>query len=100
MLRRAMASLDINSKLRMNSGYEIPILGYGVSARLQLKWIYAKFLSRSTKRKSNLVGLEWHGHDAYWLWRPPNECEAVVKNALKTGYRHVSFLSYNENNRH
>ena len=32
MLRgRAMASLDINSKQRMNSGYEIPILGYGVS---------------------------------------------------------------------
>lgn len=25
-----MAKLDINSKLRMNSGYEIPMLGYGV----------------------------------------------------------------------
>lgn len=26
-----MAGLTINSKLKMNSGYEIPILGYGVS---------------------------------------------------------------------
>jgi hypothetical protein len=26
-----MAKLDINSKLKMNSGYDIPILGYGVS---------------------------------------------------------------------
>lgn len=25
-----MARLDINSKVRMNSGYEIPLLGYGV----------------------------------------------------------------------
>jgi len=28
---RAMADLTINSKLRMNSGFEIPVLGYGVS---------------------------------------------------------------------
>lgn len=25
----AMAKLDINSKVKLNSGYEIPILGYG-----------------------------------------------------------------------
>ncbi len=30
-LDRAMAPLSINSKLRMNSGHEIPVLGYGVS---------------------------------------------------------------------
>lgn len=27
-----MVDLTINSKLRMNSGFEIPILGYGVSS--------------------------------------------------------------------
>jgi hypothetical protein len=26
-----MATLTIDSKLRLNSGYEIPVLGYGVS---------------------------------------------------------------------
>ncbi|PQE30455.1 Aldo keto reductase protein [Rutstroemia sp. NJR-2017a WRK4] len=30
-----MAPLDINSKLKMNSGYEIPILGYGASDSFQ-----------------------------------------------------------------
>lgn len=25
-----MSKLDINSKVRMNSGYDIPVLGYGV----------------------------------------------------------------------
>ena len=27
----AMTKFDINTKYRMNSGYEIPVLGYGVS---------------------------------------------------------------------
>jgi hypothetical protein len=31
---RAMADLTINSKLRMNSGFEIPVLGYGVGGQL------------------------------------------------------------------
>jgi hypothetical protein len=33
--RTAMAKLDLNSKYKMLSGYEIPVLGYGVSLHSQ-----------------------------------------------------------------
>ena len=32
----AMAGLDVNSKVRMNSGYEMPVLGYGVGLWSQI----------------------------------------------------------------
>jgi len=90
-----MANLSINSKFRMKSGYEIPILGYGVrfnaySGRLSLIYI----LCRSIKRM-----LKWNFRKFLDLIRstnrPASECEAVVKKAFDVGYRHVSmfFLS-------
>ena len=30
-----MAKLDLQSKYKMLSGYEIPVLGYGVSSQIQ-----------------------------------------------------------------
>ncbi|KAL3422053.1 aldo-keto reductase [Phlyctema vagabunda] len=60
----AMANLTIKSKVRMNSGYEIPVLGYGVGGSIR-----------------------WEGshtdHD------PADICEAVVAHAFEKGYRHV-----------
>jgi hypothetical protein len=51
---RAMADLTINSKLRMNSGFEIPVLGYGVGGQLIsliefADWLY---VNRYIKRMS------------------------------------------------
>jgi len=38
-----MPKLDINSKLPLASGYEIPILGFGVSALSQLNPEWPKY---------------------------------------------------------
>jgi hypothetical protein len=65
-----MATLDINSKLRMNSGYEIPVLGYGVSfssrSCLMTEWYVdrrLRFIKRKTKSyefvRVELVGADW-----------------------------------------
>jgi hypothetical protein len=53
-----MAGLDINSKVRMNSGYEMPVLGYGVSVRFNSLWPDAYFMFRSIKRKMSLAVAE------------------------------------------
>ena len=36
----AMTKFDINTKYRMNSGYEIPVLGYGVSVSAMFPSIF------------------------------------------------------------
>ena len=49
----AMTKFDINTKYRMNSGYEIPVLGYGVSVSAMFPSIFkssfysSAFLGRS-----------------------------------------------------
>ncbi|KAH9208720.1 aldo-keto reductase [Leptodontidium sp. 2 PMI_412] len=55
-----MSAITINSKLRMNSGFKIPVLGYGV------------VFQKADLGKS-----------------PANICGGVVTQALKAGYRHV-----------
>jgi hypothetical protein len=54
---RAMANLTLNSKLRLNSGHEIPILGLGVGGScMQFEnKITNLVFDRSGKRKSGLV---------------------------------------------
>jgi hypothetical protein len=44
-----MASFTINSKLRMNSGFDIPLLGYGVGALLRWKF-HVLIMSRYIRR--------------------------------------------------
>jgi hypothetical protein len=46
-----MAKLDINSTYRLNSGYNIPLMGYGVSLDLNLEC--APDLPRCIKRKES-----------------------------------------------
>ncbi|KAM3082330.1 hypothetical protein ACMFMF_001995 [Clarireedia jacksonii] len=64
-----MAKLDINSKLGMNSGYEIPILGYGVGIPVTECCGLLTEMLRSTK---------------------PDSAEGLVQKAFDAGYRHVS----------
>jgi len=62
---RAMADLTINSKLRMNSGFEIPVLGYGVGGQLISLTEFADWLyvNRYTKRMSETVQVVRIGAD-------------------------------------
>jgi hypothetical protein len=52
-----MANLTINSKLRMNSGYEIPILGYGVCEQIERIYHLVLIVTRSTRRMRAIVGI-------------------------------------------
>ena len=52
-----MVGLDINSKVRINSGYEMPVLGYGVSTRFNTLRLDTYFMFRSIKRKMSLAWL-------------------------------------------
>lgn len=85
--RNNMAPLTVNSKLRMNSGYEIPILGYGVgspnSSKQPTCWS-CKGLSNVRKQ------LYLAGYVLKIVSRPAHECEEVVAHSFKVGYRHVS----------
>ena len=88
-----MSKLTINSKIRMNSGYDIPILGYGVSRlTFPLKHIPSNAQTglpnvRMPHFDRSLCSKEANHH----LNRPHEICEEVVNHALKVGYRHVSF---------
>ena len=87
-----MADLTINSKLRMNSGYEIPRLGYGVRLDTFNRHLANQHLCRFIKRRMRCNALEYLDL-TYSTNRPASECEAVVKKALDIGYRHVSISS-------
>ncbi|TAQ84936.1 hypothetical protein B7494_g6742 [Chlorociboria aeruginascens] len=53
-----MASLTINSKFRMNSGYEIPILGYGV---YQTKGAWKALVEAQEEGKIRSLGISNYG---------------------------------------
>ncbi|KAK3706136.1 hypothetical protein LTR37_012963 [Vermiconidia calcicola] len=61
-----MANLDINSKLKLNSGWEIPILGYDVS-----------------------FGVLGTNPEVTIHPRPSDVAEEVTDHAIRSGYRHV-----------
>lgn len=48
-----MAKLNIDSKYRMNSGHEIPILGYGVSVQYLFPQLKIKLRRFVTYRRTN-----------------------------------------------
>jgi hypothetical protein len=54
-----MATLTINSKLRMNSGYEIPILGYGVCEQVKRICYPVLTMTRSTRRMQAVVTITY-----------------------------------------
>ena len=80
MATTTQAKLDITSKVRMNSGYEMPVLGYGVSFGCSINFKQSKTDIRKVYQT------------------PPATTESVVSYALKTGYRHIDSarVYYNE----
>jgi diketogulonate reductase-like aldo/keto reductase len=86
-----MAKLDINSKLRMSSGFEIPILGYGVSIITFNNNFIFRMLIQLLSGISDVRMTRWFLSTSRILTtsRPAAECEAVTLHAFKTGYRHV-----------
>lgn len=98
--------MDMNSKYKMLSGYEIPLLGYGVSfvvhdfpvISYQRSFaaesldvdIADERIGRFIKRKalSSRHATTVDMRDC----RPASEAEDVVLHAFKTGYRHVGTL--------
>jgi diketogulonate reductase-like aldo/keto reductase len=68
-----MSAFSIRSRIRMKSGYDIPVLGYGVFS-LSPVLLFLLILLSQVYQTSHAV------------------CEEVVGYALKAGYRHVSIL--------
>ncbi|PQE15304.1 Aldo keto reductase protein [Rutstroemia sp. NJR-2017a BVV2] len=76
-----MSQLNINSKLKMNSGYEIPILGYGRNLLTSTL--------RSTKRTSPSFSLSFLNLQHNSQPRPADSAEDLVQKAFDVGYRHI-----------
>lgn len=78
-----MEKLNINSKYTMNSGYDIPVLGYGV------RWMES--LAFSTLTSSGLPNVRISIADRRKLINPSPAAvaEEVTDHAIRTGYRHV-----------
>lgn len=89
-------SLTLQSKKKLNSGYDIPVLGYGVGPTPPCAIIVTSLLTSaaylaledvSTSRYPVLLTMNFTKANSHCS--PPEQAEEVTTEAIKVGYRHV-----------
>jgi diketogulonate reductase-like aldo/keto reductase len=76
-----MSRLSISSTYRLKSGFEIPLLGYGVRFEHNVKILTGRLIN-------SLLQV---------FQTPPKIATSVVERALKDGYRHVDSAAFYQN---